>query len=78
MIDQYAQKQGVIAMSEQSTSGTYQQGIVGTCVECAGQMVEVWRSSGGGRGILGLECQGCGEHPINCDWWEANTDTNHI
>jgi hypothetical protein len=41
-------------------------------------MVEVWRSSGGGRGILGLECQGCGEHPINCDWWEANTDTNHI
>jgi len=41
--------------------GTYQQVIVGTCVECAGQMVEKWRSLGGGRGNLGLECQDCGE-----------------
>jgi len=48
-------------VTDQNSDGTYQQGIVGTCVECAGQMVEVWRSSGDGRGILGLECQDCGE-----------------
>lgn len=45
----------------QPAGGTHQQGIIGTCVDCAGQMVEVWRSLFAGRGNLGLECQDCGE-----------------
>lgn len=38
-----------------------QQGIVGACTDCGGQMVETWRSLGDDRGHLGLECQDCHE-----------------
>ena len=38
----------------------YQQGFVGSCTECGGQMVEHVRSSDGDRRIVQFTCQDCG------------------
>lgn len=35
-------------------------GIVGECTDCGGQMIETSLTHGDERGIVQLECQGCG------------------
>lgn len=50
----------MFTVSERTLTESADPGLIGTCTECDGQMVEVWLTQRDGTGRIGLECQDCG------------------